>query len=449
MDEPVPPPPPSRPRHRAVLVHCALLFILGVSLQVSYFIVLAGALLLLLTLGYAYAAITLRHAHCGRKVYHGAFEGEPVRVRLEIGNRGRLPIFLPEVVDLFAPDRTPHQEAFAPVRLDPGKLCYRHYTGKCFRRRGTYTLGPMTLRVSDPLGLFFLEKRVDARQEFYVYPGTFPIPDFPQVGQKAVFSTGYDVIPRSGQSQLYMGTREYRRGDEMRTVDWRATARFGRMIVKEYETDVEPEATIFLDLDAAHAQGMGQRSTLEAGVKIAASLALKIVQSRAYLQFVALGSRYHYLPFGAGEGHLIRLLDLLVHVKQDGATPFGDFLTFARDLVRPGSTVFLVITSTEFDPVKCAPAFVNFRSRRARVYAVLLDDASFLQWKEQLDPRAAKEQRDRAIGTLEQEGCTVILVDAERPLDEAFRAMPTPDEPTAHTGADLEARIGANREAGL
>lgn len=418
--ESTPPPVPSR--HRGILFACVLLFLLGLTLPVSYYLALAGTFLAVLCLAYTYSSYVLARVWCGRRVYHGAFEGEDARVRVDVSNHGRLPVFLPEICDHFAPDRDARKEVLAPLRLDSGKRCVRAYTGTCFRRRGTYKLGPMAVRVTDPLGMFRLEKDVPVPMDYYVYPGTFEVPRWPLSGRKTVFTTGYDTVPRSGQSQLYMGTREYRPGDEVRTIDWHATARFGRMIVKEFEADVDPEVTILLDLDQSHAQGIGQRSTLETGVKIAASLGMMCHQQRSFFQFVALGSRYHYLPFGSGEPHMIRLLDLLVHVKQDGTGSFADFLVFTRDLVRPNSTAFLIFTSTEIDPDKYVQVFAHYRSRDARLYAILLDDASFIQWKQQLDLDACLEVRNAAIRYLESEGCTVIPVDAERDIVEEFRA---------------------------
>ena len=414
--------PRPRARHRGVLLLTALLFAFGLNVSVSFYLVLAGTFLVVLTFAYAYANHVLGRLTCGRKIYHGAFEGEQVRVRVDIGNHGKLPVFLPEVCDHFTPDQTSLKEVLAPIRLDPGKRCSRPYAGTCFRRRGTYKLGPMAVRVGDPLGLFELEKPVEVPMDYFVYPGTFAVPRYPLAGHKVVFTTGYDAVPRSGQSQLYMGTREYRAGDEVRTIDWNATARFGKMVVKEFEADVDPEVTIFLDLDRKHAQGMGQRSTLETGVKIAASIALSCLGSRAFFQFVALGSRYHYLPFGSGDQHLIRMLDLLVHVKQDGAGSFGDFLVFTRDLVKQNSTAFLIFTSNEIEPDKLAPVLAHYRSRNARVYAVVLDDASFIQWKQHLDLDTLLEMRNQAIAYLQGEGCTVIPVDAEKDIEEEFRA---------------------------
>ncbi len=447
MDETeLPAPPPRVPRSRGLLYLCMAFFGLGVYLQISFYLVLAGSVLALLVLSHLYARRTLAQSRCARKVYHGAFEGEDVRVNVEVSNHGALPVFLPEIGDTFTPDKHTSKEVLAPVRLDHGKVCRRTYFAICFRRRGVYKLGPMRVRTSDPLGMFDMEKEVAAPADYYIYPGTFPIPRFPLIGQKAVFTTGYDMIPRQGQSQTYMGTREYRPGDEIRTVDWRATARFGRVIVKEFETDVDAEVTLFLDLDATHAQGVGQRSTLETGVKIAASLAMTCIAARAYVQFVALGSRYHYVPFGSGETHLIRLLDLLVHVKQDGAGSFGDFLAFTRDLVRPGSTVFLIFTSIQIDEGKMAPVFASYRARNARLYAVVLDDAAFFQWKAKLDLDAALEVRNRTVRFLEGEGFTVVPVDAEQPLEEQFAQAAVEADPVTQTGAELARKIGAHRE---
>jgi uncharacterized protein (DUF58 family) len=205
----------------------------------------------------------------------------------------------------------------------------------------------------------------------------------------------------------------------MRRVHWNATARWGRLIVKEFEKDVTRELTIYLDLDQRNARGIGQRSTIEMAIKIAASVAIAAVRAHAYVQLAGLGSRYHYVPFGTGEAHLIRLLDSMVPIRQDGETHFGDFLNFARDLVRPGASVCLIFSTTHLDPDKYASIFDQLRGRQARVFAYVLDDRSFVQWRERI-PADQVDRYDpaRALDFLERLGFDAQVISAEEEMEE-------------------------------
>ncbi|MBI3269923.1 MAG: DUF58 domain-containing protein [Planctomycetes bacterium] len=391
----------------------------GLRFGVSLLVVLALALGLLLAFAFLLTRLLLRNVSCGRRVYHGAFEQEEIDVKLLLRNHGRLPIYLPVVCDVFAPDQFAHRRVLLPSRAAGRNQHFVHYTGHCFRRRGVYKLGPMKVELSDPLGLFTAVREFDVPMDFLVYPRTAPIRPLALAGRRPIFTSGHDTVASPGLGDLYMGTREFRQGDEIRRIHWNASARWGRLIVKEFEKDVTQEVTIFLDLDQRNARGIGQRSTIEIAIRVAASLAMTAVRAHAHVQLAGLGSRYHYVPLGTGEAHLIRLLDQMVPIRQDGETHFGDFLHFARDLVRPGSTVCLLFSTTDLALDKYAAVFDHLRSRAPRVLAFVLDDRSFVQWRERIsDDQVSRFDPERARALLESQGFEVQVLSAEEDLDE-------------------------------
>src|SRR5439155_8023968 len=76
---------------------------------------------------------------------------------------------------------------------------------------------------------------------------------------------------RAGEGYELYGTREYRRGDALRHVDWRGTARRGQVIVREREHLAR--ASVEVVLDTRFEWGEGRDTTVEHAIRIAAATA--------------------------------------------------------------------------------------------------------------------------------------------------------------------------------
>ena len=141
-----------------------------------------------------------------------------------------------------------------PARLDPlgstagravdrrAKLTYTLQPP----RRGVFGIGPLQVAYSDPFGLAVGFMSIGATSELIVTPFVTELPlnglwlEAPDGSARLVQATGV------GNADDLM-TREYRRGDALRRVHWRASARHGELMVRQEEQRAYPEATIVLD----------------------------------------------------------------------------------------------------------------------------------------------------------------------------------------------------------
>lgn len=173
--------------------------------------------------------------------------GESAEVRLEVTNAdtrtGGLWLLTEQLpADLGTAPR------FTVERLPAGAattLGYRVHG----HRRGRHALGPLRMRLVDPFGL--VERTV-------VGAGTAPLLVVPRVrplgpgGPSGGHGGGGEGARRSiavhGEDDV--STREYRHGDDLRKVHWRATARTGELMVRLEERPWRSQATLFLDTRA-------------------------------------------------------------------------------------------------------------------------------------------------------------------------------------------------------
>jgi uncharacterized protein (DUF58 family) len=107
-------------------------------------------------------------------------------------------------------------------------------------------------------------------------------------------------------------TREYRRGDDLRRVHWRSTARTGELMVRREEQPWESRATVVLDTRAHAHRGEGPTASFEWAVSAAASIAVHLRQAGYKLRLVTGTGVDVDATDGSGDGII---LDTLADVK--------------------------------------------------------------------------------------------------------------------------------------
>src|SRR5574337_99213 len=115
--------------------------------------------------------------------------------------------------------------------------------------RGDYAFGDTTARVAGPLGLVRRQWRVPHATPVQVYPNFRLATEMELLGRSShLLRTGLHLLRRRGEGRTFESLRDYVWGDDTRRIDWKATARRGKPIVREY--DVERHQNVLLMLDA-------------------------------------------------------------------------------------------------------------------------------------------------------------------------------------------------------
>jgi len=135
-------------------------------------------------------------------------------------------------------------------------------------QRGTVRFERANLARLDPLGLFRALKRVNARQHLLVLPKRYVLPEISLPGNRAYQHGGITLATSVGDSEEFIGLRDYRPGDPLQTVHWKSFARTGSPMVREYQDEFFERHALILDTFAAP----GQQQRLEEAVAIACRL---------------------------------------------------------------------------------------------------------------------------------------------------------------------------------
>ncbi|GAA1912006.1 DUF58 domain-containing protein [Nocardioides lentus] len=195
--------------------------------------------------------------------------GESARVDLVLTNAGRTPTGV-----MLMEDQVPHALGSRPRFLleGIGHGWRRHVTYPLRPGvRGRYAVGPMDVRVGDPFGLVEIGRSFRSAATLTVVPPVVPLPPVPLGG--ATSGSGEDrPRPSASGSAEDVTVRDYRRGDDLRRVHWRSSARTGELMVRREEQPWQPRASVVVDNRLRAHRGQGAASSLEVAVAAAASV---------------------------------------------------------------------------------------------------------------------------------------------------------------------------------
>jgi uncharacterized protein (DUF58 family) len=122
-----------------------------------------------------------------------------------------------------------------------------------------------------------------------------------------------------GDSEEFIGLREYRPGDPMRRIHWKSWARTGKPIVREHQEEFFVRHALVLDTFAPVAD-----DRFEDAVSVAASFACAVETHESLLDLLFVGAGAYCFTAGHGVGHVGRLLEVLAGVDVCRERRFAD-----------------------------------------------------------------------------------------------------------------------------
>lgn len=258
------------------------------------------------------ARMSLRDLNVSARFPDHIFAGEQAEVLVTLRNSKRvLPSFsiLVEMRGTF--DRPgilrrtrSKKTALAYLTYIPHQAAAEQSLEQTFPKRGHVLVKGFELSTRFPFGFFRHRRRLSARDvDIVVYPKPEPITDKLNL---LPLQSGQTTSLRRGAGQDLLMLRDYQLRDDLRHIDWKATARTRRLTVREFAAEDERRITIVLDptlTDDIDEENF--RIRFESGVTQAASLVKHFIEERAEVRLI-LGSEIG--KFGSGLEHLYACL---------------------------------------------------------------------------------------------------------------------------------------------
>ncbi|HEX7084374.1 MAG TPA: DUF58 domain-containing protein [Gaiellaceae bacterium] len=237
-----------------------------------------------------------------------AVEGERVPATLEVSSHGagELELLLTLSPGIALAQGAPH------LILAPGDGPRSLPLVLVAERWGAYRLGEIVVRARDRFGLVAFHARTEPGLALRVYPRPerLPRPIRPLETQPYA---GNQVARVKGDGIEFADIRPFVRGDRVRRINWRASARRGETYVNEAHPERNSDVVLFLDSFAEVRAGAG--GTLDRAVRAAASLARAYLDRRDRVGLVGFGGVVRWLTPSTGRTQLYRIVDALLETE--------------------------------------------------------------------------------------------------------------------------------------
>ncbi len=147
-----------------------------------------------------------------------------------------------------------------------------------------------------------------------------------------------------GRGMDFDEVREYEPGDDVRAIDWSATARTGHTFVKKYREERQLTVVFVVDMSASGALGSGDTTKRDEAVEIASILALAAVQSDHRIGVALFTDTVEaYVPPARGRPHAFRLVrDLVAFEPKQRGTNLAAALRFVRERLHRRAVIVIL-----------------------------------------------------------------------------------------------------------
>ena len=221
-----------------------------------------------------------------------------------------------------------------------------------FPRRGAYTLPSLRQETLFPWGLWRDLVDHPSPRTVLVYPRFHPLTSLHIPTGTRYQPGGIALTSNLGDSIEFIGTREYREGDSLRTIHWKTWARLGKPAVKEFQEEYFCRIALLMDtfVPAAAPSLLGrwsaeppQHRAFEAAVSMAAAVADALSREEYVIDIFAAGPEIYHLQSGRSLAYLENVLDILACLEPCHEAPFAKLTPVLLDHLENVTTTVVVM----------------------------------------------------------------------------------------------------------
>jgi uncharacterized protein (DUF58 family) len=239
------------------------------------------------------------------------------------------------------------------------------------RRRGDHSSAGLTLRLRGPLGLACR----DVRREL---PGTLRVlPEFrsrrllPSRLRRLREIEGSAIVNRRGQGTEFDSLREYVEGDDVRSIDWRATGRRHEVVVRTWRPERDRHLTLVLDTSRLSAGRVDDQPRLDAAMDAALLLVALATRAGDRISLLCIDRVVHArLRTPPRTTALARAVQLLAPIEP--ALVETDWSVVAAELERTAPKDSLVVLLTPLEPSSVEHGLLPVVGRIAQRHPVVV-----------------------------------------------------------------------------
>jgi len=344
--------------------------------------------------------------------------GTPNPVTIVLSNRSGRRLTL--IVKDDAPGRFISPERVRRVRLEPweqARVTYRTTP----HRRGDHEFGDLHVRCLSRLRLAWWQADIPAREAVRVYPNLQQISEFDALARRGrLDEMGLRAARARGEGTEFESLREYVPDDSFRNIDWKATARRGAPITRQYQTERNQTLIIMIDAGRMMAAPAGDMTRVDYAINAALMLAHVAGRMGDTVGLLVFADRVKsFVPPSHGASQTERMLEELYALQAELVEPdFRGAVAFLRararkramicaftDLVDPDISAQALSYLSSLRP-QHLPLVATIADEEVEALAAADPDRPLAAWEKALASRTLAE-RALALARLRSRGALV------------------------------------------
>ena len=386
----------------------ALFLTLAGLIRLNYLFISAGMVMLTFVVLSSFLDVWMPNVKIRRETSSdNIFEDGDMNVRFIVKNKG-LGIGFVEIYDELPPQaRITKGSNYTLLYMRPWQEVSFEYSLK-LPLRGHYHLGPVKLRVKDAFDLFYNEKMEESLHSFSVFPQIEVLEEQVIKSRAPKLLSGAMPLNVIGAGTEFYSLREFVPGDSLRSVNWKALAKKGKMMVNETVREDVMDVILLVDAREVSAVGGGRDTPLEMSCRAAATYAKQLLDERNNVALMVYGDTVERVDLDRGEHHLFKILTSLSSAKPQGNLKLEIVLKDTLPYIPSGSPIILF--SSLDDDHTISEAFTNTISRGYTITTVSPSSLDFEERMKRIPAQPlliARIERDNLISEIRSFGMQI------------------------------------------
>tara|TARA_B100000676_G_scaffold134961_1_gene133892 strand:+ start:3610 stop:4854 length:1245 start_codon:yes stop_codon:yes gene_type:complete len=386
----------------------AIFLTLAGLIRLNYLFISAGLVMLTFVVISSFLDVWMPNVKIRRETTSdNIFEDGTMSVKFIIKNTG-LGIGFVEIYDSLPPQaRIIKGSNYTLLYMKPWQEVSFEYSLK-LPLRGHYHLGPVKMRVKDAFDLFYNERIEESIHSFSVFPQIEILEEQVITSRAPKLLSGAMPLNVIGTGTEFYSLREFVPGDSLRSVNWKALAKKGKMMVNETVREDVMDVILLVDAREVSAVGGGRDTPLEMSCRAAATYAKQLLDERNNVALMVYGDTIDRIDLDRGEHHLFKILTGLSSAKPQGNLKLEIVMKDLLPHLPSGSPIILFSSLDDDHTISEA-----FTSTISRGFTITTISPSSLDFEERMkripmEPLLiAKIERDNMISELRSFGLQV------------------------------------------
>lgn len=271
--------------------------------------------------------------------------GDQNAIVITYSNGYNTPVHLKVIDEL--PEQFQKRDFEQFLLLKKGQQISKRYTLRPVKR-GVYSFGKLNVFISSPLRLAVLRRQFSKDKSVKVYPGFIQMRKYELIALANKAHLGVKKIRRLGHTMEFEQIKEYNKGDDYRTINWKATAKHNKLMVNQYQDEKSQSIYSIIDMGRTMQMPFNDMTLLDYAINSTlafSNIAIKKKDKAGMITFEK--NIHHFIKPENKKNHLQNIFESLYSITTEfNESDFERLYAFIRHKI-PTRSMLMVYTNFE------------------------------------------------------------------------------------------------------